>query len=147
MITKQLLKELKVTQAIAPTAGTAAQTDIEGATLDMAGFGGVLVEVTMGAITAGAVTGIVIQESDSSDMSNPTVATLPQITVADDDDNKTFVLDHFKPTKRYCRVHIDRATQNAVLQSATYFQYNAATTPINSASATVKVSSGINSAA
>lgn len=146
MITKQLLKSVKVSQAITPTAGAAGATDIEGATLDMAGFGGVLAIVTFGAITTGAVTGLVIQESDNSDMSSPTVATLPAITVADDDDGKVCVLDHFKPTKRYCRLHVDRATQNAVVASAEYIQYNAVSEPVTSASSTVKVSSGISAA-
>lgn len=42
MSTKQLLKSTKVVQAITPTAGAAGATDIEGTTLDMSGFEGVV---------------------------------------------------------------------------------------------------------
>lgn len=147
MITKELLGQLKATQAITPTAGAAGATDIEGATLDMSGFEGVMVEVTFGAITAGAVTGIVMQQSDNSDMSSADTLASPAFTVADDDDGQVFIADLFKPTKRYVRVHVDRATQNAVVAGATYYQYGAATEPVTSASATVNVASGISPAA
>lgn len=146
MITKQLLKELKVTQAITPTAGAAGTTDIEGATLDMANFLGFLAEVTFGAITANAVTGITIEQSDSSDMSSPETLTALTQVVADDDDGQTYVLDVFKPTKRYCRVHVDRATQNAVVASATYFQYGPRVAPVSTHGSLVNVASGISPA-
>lgn len=147
MITKELLKQLVGIQAITPTAGAAGQTDIEGATLDMANFEGVLVEVTFGAITTGAVTGIVMQQSDNADMSSPDTLVRPAFTVADDDDGQVFLLDLFKPTKRYVRVHVDRATQNAVVAAATYYQYGARTLPKDSASATVNVASAVSPAA
>lgn len=147
MITKELLKQLVGIQAITPTAGAAGQTDIEGATLDMANFEGVLVEVTFGAITTGAVTGIVMQQSDNADMSSPDTLVGPAFTVADDDDGQVFLLDLFKPTKRYVRVHVDRATQNAVVAAATYYQYGARTQPKDSASATVNVASAVSPAA
>lgn len=147
MITKELLKQLKATQAITPTAGAAAATDIEGATLDMANFEGVLVEVTFGAITANAVTGIVMQQSDDSGMAAPETLAAPAFVVADDDDGQVFLLDLFKPTKRYVRVHVDRATQNAVVAGATYYQYGARTQPKSSASETVNVATAISPAA
>lgn len=144
MITKELLPHVKVSLAIAPDDGVAAATDLEGATLDMAGYDGVLVSVVMGAITANAVTGIVMQQSDNSDMSSPETLEAPAHTVADDDDNQMFVLDLFKPTKRYVRVHVDRATQNAVVSGATYTQYGGRTYPITSTVAdTVTVASAI----
>ena len=144
---KSLLNQTKVTQAIAPTAGVAGQTDIEGATLDMAGFEGVLVKVLTGAITAGAVTGVVMQQSNASDMSGAETLAGPAITVADDDDNKVLVLDLYRPTKRYVRVHVDRATQNAAIAGATYEQYGARSVPIDSASSTVKVASAVSPSA
>jgi hypothetical protein len=147
MITKQLLENVKVTQAITPTAGAAGATDIEGTTLDMAGFEGVVVEVTVGAVTAGAVTGIVMQQSDNSDMSSADTLASPSHTVADDSDGDIYMLDLFKPTKRYVRVHVDRATQNAVVAGATYYQYGARTVPVTSASTTVNVSASISPAA
>ncbi|WP_428305506.1 hypothetical protein [Lacipirellula sp.] len=147
MSTKELLSQVKVTQAITPTAGVAGQTDIEGATLDMAGFEGVLVEVTLGVITAGAVTGVVMQQSNASDMSGAETLAGPSITVADDDDGKVLALDLFRPTKRYVRVHVDRATQNAVIAGATYKQYGARSVPINSASSTVKVATAVSPSA
>lgn len=147
MITKQLVNDVLVSQAITPTAGAAGQTDIEGATLDMANFEGVLVEVTFGAITTGAVTGIVMQQSDSSDMSNADTLVAPAFVVADDDDGQVFVLDLNKSTKRYVRVHVDRATQNAVVASATYTQYGSRSVAKDSASATVNVAKAVSPAA
>lgn len=141
MISKELLKELKVTQAITPTAGAAGQTDIEGATLDMANFLGFMVEVTFGAITSGAVTGLTIEQSDNSNMSS--AETVYSRTIADDDDGEVHVVDVFKPNKRYCRVHIDRGTQNAVVAGATYYQYGPRVSPVASHGSAVVAASAV----
>jgi hypothetical protein len=65
-----LSKNLKITPAITPDNGAAGTTDINGATLDMQGFEGVLIKVVFGAITAGAVTSIKAQQGAQSDLSD-----------------------------------------------------------------------------
>ena len=57
-----MLERIKFTRAIAPSAGVAGTTTLNGATLDMANFEGVVAEVTFGVITAGALTTIKIQQ-------------------------------------------------------------------------------------
>jgi hypothetical protein len=126
-----LSKQVKITQAITPTAGAAATSDINGATLDMAGFEGVLIEVVFGDITAGAVTSIKAQQGAASNLSDAADLAGTGQTVADTDDGDTFYIDLYRPTERYVRVVVDRGTQNAVVASATYFQYGAHDQPVS----------------
>ena len=121
-------KDMKISQAITVTNGAAGTSDINGATLDMSGFEGVLIAVQMGAIVSGAVTTIKAQQGDESDGSGMSDLLGTSQTVADDDDEKTFYIDLKKPTKRYVRLVVPRATQNATL-TATYLQYGASKQP------------------
>lgn len=124
---KELAKQTKLTQAITPTAGAAGTSDIEGATLDMANFEGVLMVVTFGVITAGAVTSIKAQQSAASNFASPD--DLNVRAIADDDDGKVFAIAVHKPRKRYVRLLVDRGTQNAVVAAAEYLQYGPRTKP------------------
>lgn len=126
-----LSKQVKITQAITPTNGAAGTSDINGATLDMAGFEGVLIEVVFGAITAGAVTSIKAQQDTASNMGTAADLAGTGQTVADTDDEDTFYIDLYRPAERYVRVVVDRGTQNAVVASATYFQYGATDQPVS----------------
>lgn len=132
MLTKELINELKITQAITPTAGAAGTTDINGATLDMAGFEGVLMVVTMGAITGSAVTSIKAQQGAASNLSDAADLLGSSQTIADTDDDKVFYINLHRPAERYVRLVVDRGTQNAVVASAEYFQYGAKTLPVAS---------------
>ena len=118
-----LSPNVKISIAIAPAAGAAGATDIEGATLDMADFEGVLMVASFGAITAGAVTGITAQQGADSGLSDATDLAGTGQTIADSADEKTFYIDLYRPRERYVRLHVDRATQNAVVASAIYIQY------------------------
>lgn len=124
-----LSKDAKISSAITPTAGAAGTTDIEGTILDMSGFDSVLMLVRMGAITANAVTSLKVRQSANSDMSSPEDITGSAQTIADDADEKSFYVDVNRPTKRYVQIYVDRATQNAVVSSAHYIQYNARSVP------------------
>lgn len=123
-------KNQKITRAILPSEGAAGTADINGAILDMQGFDGVLVLVSFGAITGGAVTSIKMQQD--TDPAGGTMADLAGTaqTVADDDDDETFYIDLYRPTERYVRLVVDRGTQNAVVASATYIQYKASKAPV-----------------
>lgn len=121
-----LSKRVKVTQAITPTAGAAGTTDINGTILDMAGWEGVLMEVTFGAITASAVTNVHAEQDSSSSMTSAADLAGTGQTVADTDDGDIFLIDLYRPLERYVRVVVDRGTANAVVAGATYIQYGGA---------------------
>lgn len=118
-----LSKNTKISQAITVTAGAAGTTDINGATLDMQDYEGVWMVVTFGAITANAVTSIKAQQGAQSDLSDAADLAGTAQTIADTDDEKTFYIDLYKPAERYVRLVVDRGTQNAVVASAEYIQY------------------------
>ena len=124
-------KQIKITQAITPTDGAAGTADINGTTLDMQGFEGVLVEVVFGTITSGAVTSIKMQQDTASNMGTAADLTGTAQTVADDDDDQIFYIDLYKPLERYVRLVVDRGTQNAVVAGATYLQYGAHEQPVS----------------
>lgn len=121
-------KDTKISQAITVANGAAGTSAINGATLDMANFDGVLMEVMFGPIVAGAVTTIKAQQGDLADGSDMSDLLGSSQTIADDDDNKTFYIDLKKPEKRYVRLVVPRATQNATL-AALYNQYGARKMP------------------
>lgn len=123
-------KNFKVSIAIAPAAGVAATSDINGATLDMSGWDGVLMLTTFGVITGSAVTSIKAQQDSASGMGTAADLEGTGQTIADDDDEKTFYIDLYKPLERYVRLVVPRATQNAVVASAIYIQYRASKAPV-----------------
>lgn len=122
---RQLLSEkVKVTQVVTATTGAAGATDIEATTIDMQGFASLAYIVVMGAIVAGAVTSIEARQGDASNGSDATALEGTKQTIADDDDNQIFVIDIASPSDRYQTLHVDRATQNATVQTALAVQYN-----------------------
>lgn len=125
----QLSKDCKITQAITPTAGAAGATPINGTTLDMQGFEGVLIEVTFGAITALAVTSIKAQQGQASNLSDAADLLGTAQTIADTASDKVFYIDLYKPRERYVRLVVPRATANAVVADAKYIQYGARDKP------------------
>lgn len=125
----QLSKEVKITQAITATDGAAGTTAINGATLDMSGWEGVLMVVNMGAITASAVTSINAAQSAASNFAGDADLLGSGQSIADDDDENTYYIDVYKPSDRYVRLEVARATANAVVSSATYIQYGPRTKP------------------
>jgi hypothetical protein len=127
---KGFKEEVKVSVAIAPAAGVAATTDIEGAILDMANFEMAVAIVTFGTITGSAVTHIQWEHGDDPALSDAANVAGSKVTIADDDDEKTFVIELRKPRKRYARLLVDRATQNAVVASATYLQLSPRNVPV-----------------
>jgi hypothetical protein len=81
--------------------------------VDMNGYEGVVFFTTPGTITSGAVTSMKVQES-ADDSTWADLEGTGQ-TIADDDDNQVFAVEIYRPKKRYLRVVVDRATQNAVV--------------------------------
>ena len=120
-----LTTETKISSAVTPTEGAAAATVLNGTILDMLGFEGVLILVRMGVITGTAVTSIKAQQGVASDMSDAADLAGTGQTIADDQDEKTFYIDLFRPAERYVRLVVGRGTANAVVSSAHYLQYGA----------------------
>lgn len=128
MLTKEMIKEVKLSQGITTTAGAAGTSAINGASVDMANFEGVVATVSIGAIVSGAVTSLKWQES--ADNSTWTDLAGTAQTIADTDDDTTRYTAIHKPSKRYLRLVISRATQNATIGAVTYAQYGGRTLPV-----------------
>ena len=127
----QFSKSNKIVQVITPTAGAAATTDINGTTIDTQGYQNVAFIVTMGAITSGAVTSIKAQQGADSGLSDAADLAGTAQAIADTDDEKVFYIDIRKPTERYVRLVVDRATQNAVVASAIAVLSDASWVPVS----------------
>lgn len=129
----QLTNKVETQIVHAPVAaGSSDVTDCD--VIDMQGFDGVRFIVGFGAITAGAVTGIRAQQAaaKSSDTALTSGADLEgtAVAIADDADSKLLILDIYKPRERYVQLHIDRATQNAVVDLAIAEKYGPRKLPV-----------------
>lgn len=126
-------KVIRVLNAVA-----AGQTTQTSSAIDTAGYDGVKIYSMFGAITAGAVTSVKIQQS-SDDGSADAYADLAgsSISVADDDDNQVVVHDIYRPRDRYLKAVISRATQNAVIDGIVAVLYCADKMPTTDDTTTV----------
>lgn len=136
-----LSQQIAVVSAITPTEGLAAATAINGSTLDTQLYNGagVLILVHFGAIVTNAVTSLKVEVSDASNMGSPADIEGSAVTVADNKDDTYFMIDIHNPIKRYLRLVVSRATQNATV-SATYIIYGVKQRPVtSSAVSTVEI--------
>ncbi len=117
------LENCKVTQAITPTAGAAGTATINGATLDMQDWEGVIVVVEFGAITATGVQSVKGQQGAASNLSDAADLAGTKTDVADTDDEKVVVKIFRNIRERYFRVVVPRNTANCVVAGATYIQF------------------------
>ena len=122
--------------AITPTAGAAGTSTITGSTIDSANAQGVLFVVRMGTVVSGAVTSFKVQHSDTTTSGDFVDVAGTSQTIADTDDDGIFVSDIKKPAKRYVRVVISRATQNATVASAEALVYGLRSLPFSQPSGT-----------
>ncbi len=120
----------------AVAAGTTAITPSSG--IDMKGFDSCLFLASFGAIVSGAATSVKVQQSSDdgvadgySDLEGTSV------TVADDDDNQVVAVEVVKPQKRYLKMIVSRATQNATLDGIVAILSGAKHVPTTHDSATV----------
>lgn len=110
----------------------AGTSDITDATaVDTQGFRGCMFIFAFGAITTNAVTGVRVAGLDTS---SPTEGTDDlagtALSVADSYDDKIVTVDIYRPTTRYLRPVVDRATQNAVLNSIVAILYDPIDIPV-----------------
>ena len=127
---QNFLPEHRISIAVAASARAAGQTAINGAALDMQGYEGAVAIIEMGTIAATAVTSIKWQQSDTTTSADFSDLEGTGIAIAADDDDKIFVSELYKPTKRYVRAVVERGTADAALRAATYVQYKARTAPV-----------------
>lgn len=125
----QLIKTAQVVSCVTPTNGAAGSAAIEGSVIDFAGYHGATIIVQMGAIVTGAATSIKFQHGDAANLSDAADVVGTSQTIADDDDGEIFVIDVSFPQKRYGRLYVSRATQNATVASAIAVVYGAAVQP------------------
>jgi|TARA_Y100000310_G_scaffold271213_1_gene285611 hypothetical protein len=130
-----LSKATKVTRhEVAVAAGS---TDITpSGYIDMQNFEGCMFIINFGTITATAVTGVRLQQCDTSGGTYADLEGSAQV-VADSDDDQAFIIDCYRPQERYLKVIIDRATANAVLDGITAIQYGPRKLPVSDDSSTV----------
>ena len=116
----------KFTLAITPTNGAAGTSAINSTSVDMKDYEGVCALVLFGAITSGAATSFnLAQSADDTTFSDLTGS---KQTIADTDDEKAYLSDLIRPTDRYVRIEVARATQNAVVSGAFLIQYRSKAT-------------------
>jgi hypothetical protein len=126
----RLAEECKISINSTVAAGASGTADIDGTAVDMAGFEGVLYIVPVGAVAAGAVTTIKVQQCDTS---GGVYADLdgPDVSIADDDDNKCKYVDVFRPREQYVKCIVERDGSNAAtLGGIIAVQYGSRRTPV-----------------
>jgi hypothetical protein len=129
MLHGNLFHEAKVIRIAAAQAAGA--TDYTGATVvDTQGYEGVAFIVLFGTITAGAVTGIKVQQGQAANLSDAADLKGTALAIADTQSNKALITDIYKPAERYVKPIVTRATQNAVIDGIIAILYNARTAPV-----------------
>ena len=127
-----------VSALVVASASAAGTSLITSAAIDMANYEGALIMVKFGTIVTAAVTSIKVQGSDDDGSSDAYADLLGTgQTVADDDDDKVFVIDIFKPQERYLKALVVKATQNSTVESIIVLRYGAKKLPATDDSATV----------
>jgi len=134
-MSKNLYLDAKVVRVM--TSQAAGTTALASDSVDMQDFDAVQFIPMFGAITAGAATSVhVAQSSDDS-----TFVDLEgtSITIADDDDGKAAVIDIERPTDRYVRCEIARATENAVVDGVIALVYKCRRQPVDTDASVVDI--------
>ena len=118
----QISSYTKVTRVLnAVAAGTSVQTS---SAVDMAGFDGVRFIVSLGVGSASSVGQIKASDCDTVGGSyNDIAGSLGTAFTPTTDDNKVWILDILRPTHRFVKCVVNRATGNTVIDSVIAEQY------------------------
>lgn len=122
----KIVKAVHVLNSVA--AGTSNQT---GTHVDMADADGVVFIADIGTLTSTQVTSLKAQggnlanDSDQADLTGAVTAAM-----ADTDSNKMLILDVYRPSNRYIRPVVQRATANAVINCVIAILYQVDKMPI-----------------
>ncbi len=131
-----LSEDTLITRVMGAVAAGSTDSNSASVNLGAAGnkFHSVMFVALIGTITATAVTGLKIQQSDddgSSDSWGDVKDTA--VVIADDDDDKAFYVEAVRPDKTWQRLVVTRGTANAVIVGAVAIQYNARKLPVTQA--------------
>lgn len=128
-----IVKTTRVLNAVA--AGTTNQT---GSAIDMAGFDGVRFVALLGAGSANSVGQIKVTQSDTSGGSYSDIeGSAGTAFTPTTDDNKVWITDILRPTKRFLKVVVIRATGNTVIDGVIAEQYGPRVAPSTDDATTV----------
>jgi hypothetical protein len=128
---ESLLKEGKVDKCLVATvAGT--DDTLSGDILDMQGFDSVAFIALLGDVANTSVVTLKAYAGDEAALGDGAYKTNTATITADatSADNKLLVLDVIKPTERYIRPDLVRATANAVVDGIIAIRYNSKTKPV-----------------
>lgn len=106
---------------------TAATTDVDSASVDMAGFEGVLFVSSFGTAASGNT--LEAQQS-SDDGSSDTFAALAGTAVSSGTSDEDVWVDIYRPQERYVRAHAERGT-SSTLESIWAIQYGGRKQPVD----------------
>lgn len=116
-------------------------TAVDPSAVDMSGFESVMFIVQFGAITATGTAVVKARHSTDNGSGDAFADILGSgQNVADTQGSKVFVLDVVKPSKRYVKPYIARATANSVIESITAIQYNPSKAPVTQGSTVAGIS-------
>lgn len=119
-----------ILHSTAVAAGTTTVTPSAG--VDTQDCEGVQFTVAMGAIVAGAATSIEVhQSSDDGAVDTYTAITGTKVTIADDGDDKVYIVDVRRPRERYVKCIVNRATQNSTVNAIVAQRYGVSKVPIS----------------
>lgn len=119
-----LTEKMKFTSAIDLTAAGTSDT-VSGAVLDTAKFEGTICLVKFGPIVSGATTTVTVAMSNTLTTGGALEDETEHYSqaIAHTQDEDWWYLDLKMPTKRYIRMDVTRADQNATIGGALYIQY------------------------
>jgi len=121
---------------VAVAAGVTTITPSAG--VDTKGFAGCLFIVHWGAIVTGGVQSIECHSSTDDGVADAYAAlSTSKVNVTDADDNKITYLDVYRPRERFLKCIVNRATQNATVDSITAILYDPVVMPTTHDAATV----------
>ena len=126
-----LLSNSHLQEAITTTNGAAGSTDINGATVNMKGYEGIVAHVKFGTIGNNAVTKVKMQESTIATGANSDWTDIEgaELTVAATDDDTYKSIEVANVRKHHARVVVERATANATVLAAFYQKCNPSFAP------------------
>jgi hypothetical protein len=118
-----LLKDVLITRVAA--SAVAAQTDVAGSILDMAGWDGVLFIAALGDVSATCALELHAEQDELNGAGGMAQVNgkVSYTAAAADADNLLMVLNFVKPLKQFVRAVLKRGTANAIVDGITAIQY------------------------
>lgn len=135
-----LVKDVKWT--VVENAAAAGTTDLETDILDMAGFESVAFLLHTGTLTDTGTVTLDFYENTANSTSGSTKidasSTATLTGLSNNGDNKLWIAERIRPTKRYVYAVVNRGTANCVVNSVIAAQYGATETPVTQPASVVR---------